>query len=759
MSSTLDPGTTISHYRILSQLGAGGMGEVYLALDTKLNRQVALKILPAQFSSDPERMSRFIKEARVASALNHPNVAHIYEIADEKGIHFISMEYVEGQTLSSEISNHSMETAEILEIAIQIADALELAHSKGIVHRDIKPGNIMITLSGRVKILDFGLAKFLSRPETNAGTEMSTLSATEIGVAAGTVPYMSPEQVRAQNFDARSEIFSFGAVLYEMATARRAFPGQTVAEIIEQILIGQPDAIARFNYNVPDELDRIIRKCLEKDPQRRYQSVHEIATDLYNVQKNLKPSTVVPALKPSIVVLPFDDLSANHDNEYFSDGLTDEIITDLSQIDQLLVISRTSAMTFKRTDKDTRTIARELNVQYVLQGSVRKAGNNLRITTQLIDAASDRNLWVTKHSGTLDDVFDIQEKVSQSIVESLSLRLSPQQTKRLAERPIEDARAYESYLRARYAIWSLKQDALTIAERELQNALDITGENELLYATMGSLYSMSVEAGRSDKDYMDMAEECVANVFRLNPASSYGIVLRGHIQYRKGNIQQAVNDLKEALSVTPNNPDILAPLSYFYCLAGKPSDAEPLAKRLVEVDPLTPLNHAARGMIPFINGNFGESLVHYRRMYELGKESPALCVFYAWCLFGDKRIDEALVVLDSLKNIPQTIFTQLGLFVAHAIRGEKDRALAAVTTDLRMAGKRIEFVARFLCEFYSLVDEKEEAIQWLKEDIRLGFMNYPYLAKHSPFVANLRNDQRFIQILEQIKHSWERFEP
>jgi len=570
---------------------------------------------------------------------------------------------------------------------------------------------------------------------------------------------MSPEQVRGQTLDTRSEIFSFGAVLYEMATARRAFGGQTTTEMIERVLLSQPEAISLFNYNIPPELDRIVRKCLEKDRQRRYQSVHEILIDLHNLQQELKSSSSLSVHRNelSIVVLPFEDLSPNRDNEYFSDGLTDEIITDLSQIEQLLVISRTSAMTFKKTWKDIKRIASELNVNYVLQGTVRKSGNNLRITAQLIDANTDTNLWVTKLNGTLDDVFGIQEQVSRAIVESLSLHLSPQQTQKLAERPIQDIRAYESYLRARHALWSLKPDALTIAERELLNALNITGENELLYTMLGSVYSMSVEAGLSDKDYLRKTEECVENVFRLNPKSSHGYSVSGLLHYRKGNIQQGIRDLKKAYSITPNNPDVLVLLCYLYCLAGKPSSAEPLAEKLIEIDPLTPLNYAAKGMIYFLDGNFKESLVHYRKMFELGKESPAICFFYAWTLYSSKLDDEALSVLNLLKSMPQSIFTQLGLVFSYAMKSEKDQALAAVTVELTSAGKRIEFVARFLCELHALVDEKDEAIKWLEEDLRLGFMNYAYLAKRSRFVENLRSDERFIQILEKVKYSYESF--
>ena len=378
----------------------------------------------------------------------------------------------------------------IIEIAIQMADAIETAHSKGIIHRDLKPGNVMITASNQVKILDFGLAKLLRGGDESPKTQASTASATDFGLVVGTVPYMSPEQLRAQAVDVRTDLFSFGAVLYEMATGRRAFSGQTPTEIIEKILLSQPDAIARFNYKISPDLDRIIRKCLEKDAKQRYQSAADILIDLRNLQRDLQHTSPVPSqpLSPSIVVLPFVDLSPGKDNEYFSDGLTDEIITDLSQIEQLRVISRTSAMTMKGTEKDIKTIAHELNVNYVVQGTVRKSGNDLRVTAQLVDATTDVNLWAAKHSGTLNEVFDFQEKVSRAIVESLNLRLNPQLSKQLAERPIKDPQAYESYLRALHAIWLLKEDAIAVAERELQKTIQIVGDNELVYGTLGTAY-------------------------------------------------------------------------------------------------------------------------------------------------------------------------------------------------------------------------------------------------------------------------------
>jgi len=744
-------------YRIIKEIGRGGMGEVYLALDTTLGRKVALKILPPEFSSDKDRLKRFQKEAKAASALSHPNIAHIYEIGAEREHHFISMEYIEGRTVSAEIADGPLETGKLLEMAIQIADALHEAHAKGIIHRDIKPENIVLAVSGRPVILDFGLAKVLP-PDDLA--EVATLSVTVPGAVFGTVPYMSPEQVRGLDVDHRTDLFSFGVLLYEMATGRPAFARQTTAETIEQILLHQPEAVARFNYSVPAELDRIIRKCLEKDREGRYQSAQEILIDLRRLQSDLRsPEAVaVDGSKPSIVVLPFEDFSPAKDNEYFSAGLTDEIITDLSQIEQLRVISRTSAMALKGKARNVKTIARELNVKYVLQGSVRKAGNKLRITAQLVDAVDDTLLWATKLNGTLNQVFDIQEEVSRAVLQAFNVRLTPEQNKGLVDRPIQDPHAYESYLRARYAIWSWTPDAFAEAERDLQKSLELQGENELLYATLGWVRVMSVEAGLQNEEFLEKAEECSRAVLRLSPVSPYASSLQGVIEYKRGNIQAAVVHLKRANMLIKNNPEILGSLSYCYCLAGRQSIARPLVENLLQVDPLTGMNYAVRGFLEFLDGRPDRAIDYYRKAFELGRGIPVLSLFLAWILAADGQKAEAGKVIDMLKaKAGETLFSRFGEILNFALQGNRDGMLAALTPEIQEAARQVEYFSRLLADCCALVGADAEAIHWLENDIRLGFFNYPFLSR-SPFLSELKGNRQFDKILERARFLWTHFQ-
>lgn len=756
MMPQLVPGSVVTHYEILSRLGAGGMGEVFLALDTSLGRKVAIKILPAEFAADSEKVERFRNEARAACLLNHPNAAQIYEIGDSEGLLFISMEYVEGRPLSEEIGAGLPDIGEIVDFAIQLAEALEEAHSRGIIHRDVKPANIIVTPRRGVKILDFGIAKFSPQSDVDPASNAETLFRTKEGIVPGTIPYMSPEQLRGKKLDFRSDIFSFGTVLYEMACSRPAFVGSNTVETIDQILNAQPPPPALTRNNCPAELEKIISRCLEKDRERRYPSAHDVAIDLRNLRQNLQQvGHVVSADRPSILVLPFEDVSQEADNEYFSDGLTDEIITDLSQMDLLRVISRASAMKCRRTSKDIHTLGRELNVQYILQGSVRKAGNALRITAQLIDVASDSNLWSDKFKGSMDDIFDIQEKVSRSIVQSLNLKLTSSRPEdQPVEHPIRNPIAYQSYLRARYVIWSLQPDAFQLAEHELLHALRIAGKNELLYAALGWVYSMAIESGLPFEENIQKAEEAERDLSRLNPESSYLFGLRGMIAYRRGKTRKAVENLERALLADSKNPDYLLLLSYCYILAGQSAKARPLINTLLEVDPLTAMNHSVRAMMNYEDGLFEEALFHYLRACDLAPTNPALKLFHAWSLTTLGRYEEALSVLEPLTTTNNsTVFKDLATFAVLALKQETERARAALTEELVRAGQSIEFIARFLIDFCCLAGAREEAIQWLETDIKLGYLDYDYLTERSPFLGPIRNEERVIKILQKIKET------
>ncbi|PWT90058.1 MAG: protein kinase, partial [Blastocatellia bacterium] len=465
--------STLAHYRIVSKLGAGGMGEVYLAHDTKLDRKVALKILPSQFVEDKDRMGRFVREAKAASGLNHPNIITIYEIGETDGTHFIATEFIDGKTLKEYLKGTPHNFRSVLEIAIQIASALDEAHSAGIVHRDIKPDNLMVRTNGLAKILDFGIAK-LSGQGLSEEAATAIKSGTSPGMIIGTASYMSPEQAKGKEIDARTDIFSFGVVLYEMISADLPFEGETAMEMIGAILRDEPK---QLSATVPIELKRIVLKCLRKDREERYQSINDVCSDLKELKQDLdfqnklqrtsepqEPATQFFSFRTteeakrssqsrpqSIVVLPFANIGSDGNDDYFSDGLTEELISDLSKIRSLKVISRNSAMKLKGTEKDLRTIVRELDVRYVLDGSVRKAGSSLRISVQLIDGLSDANVWSEKYSGTLEDVFQMQESVSRSIVEALQITLSTDEQRQMDERPIADPQVYDLYLRARAA--------------------------------------------------------------------------------------------------------------------------------------------------------------------------------------------------------------------------------------------------------------------------------------------------------------------
>jgi serine/threonine protein kinase len=465
-------GKTINHYKILEVIGSGGMAVVYKAEDIKLKRLVALKFLPPLMTVNKETRKRFITEARSASALDHPNICTIHEIdeTDDRQM-FIAMNFYEGETLNHKISRGPLDIPEAVNIAIQTGQGLSKAHEKGIIHRDIKPGNIMITSDNVVKILDFGLAKL---PDHTAFTRTGTM--------LGTVAYMSPQQAGGEKVDHRTDIWSLGVLLFEMLSGCPPFQGDNEQAVVYAILNKDPKPLTSFRKDVPEYIEKVIHKALVKDVENRYQSIQELVKDL---TAKSAPEIELPAPENSIVVLPFKDFSEEKENEYFSDGLTEEIITDLSKVKNLLVISRGSAMTFKDTDKKIKEIGKELNVQYALEGSVRKSGNKLRIHAQLIKTKNDTHIWAEKYSGTLEDVFDIQEKVSRSIVDALQLKLSPEEEQKMTKRPIKNVQAYECYLRARQESWLFTPDALKRAIGYLQNGLEIIGENALLYAGMG----------------------------------------------------------------------------------------------------------------------------------------------------------------------------------------------------------------------------------------------------------------------------------
>jgi len=590
----MQPGTQISHYEILSAIGRGGMGEVWEARDTNLGRKVAIKTLPVEFSENPDFLARFRREARAASALNHPNICIVYDLDEHDGQPFIVMELLKGETLKEKLARGPLPTDQALDFGMQLADGLDAAHNEGIIHRDIKPANIFVTERGTAKLLDFGLARAIELPPTSTPTE---LDITEAGAVLGTASYMSPEQARGEELDARADVFSLGVVFYEMATGQPAFTGNTTAIIFDRLLNHEPERPTHLNPELPKEVDEVIARFLAKDREERSTNARELRFDIETIktESGLRSGTIPSAPEPdnkikSIAILPFEDRSANSDNEYFSDGLADEIITDLSQIQGLRVISRNSSMQLKGSGKDLKAVARELKVRYVLEGSVRKSGNAVRVNAQLIDPAADAHLWAEKYSGKLEDIFEIQEQISRRIVDALKMRLTPQEDDKLAEHAIDNVDAFECYHRARFEIYKFTEVGLDRALELIKAALEIVGDNELLYAAMGTAYWQYVNAAiKYDDSYLDQAEECARKVFAVNRESAPGLALLGMVRQTQGRAPESVRLFRRALNIDSNNQLALVELGRVYGQCGFDTEGRSTFQKLISVDPLSPI--------------------------------------------------------------------------------------------------------------------------------------------------------------------------
>jgi len=739
-------GKTISHYKVLERLGGGSMGVVYRAEDVKLKRPVALKFLPPELSWNLEAKERFVQEAQAASSLDHTNICTIHEIDQtQDGQMFSVLSYYEGETLKKKIQGGPLRLEKALDIIIQAARGLAKAHEMGIIHRDVKPANLMITKDGLVKIVDFGLAKLAGETRLTAP-----------GAIMGTVAYMSPEQARGEDVDRRSDIWSLGVVLYEMLAGQLPFQGEYEQAVLYSILHEDPKPLSHFRSDIPAYLEEIVQKALEKDQTVRYQGLKEFLQDLRPAQP---AQMALPEQEKSIAVLPFEDISPGKDNEYFSDGLTEEIITDLSQIQELRVISRNSSMAFKGTRETVQTIGRQLNVGYILEGSVRKAGNSLRITAQLIDAKKDTHVWAAKYNGTLDDVLDIQEEVSRSIVDALKLRLTPHETQRISQRPIDNVHAHECYLRAKQQIWLQTEKGLQHALQHLQNGLDIVGENAVLYAGMGYVYWQYVNLGIKQEDYLGQVEEYVKKAFELDPESSQGHLLLGLInQAFRGNQEQAVYHFKRALAASPNDFDALIWLSLGYAVVGKVPAAIPLAKRVLEIDPLNSVSHRLPGLLYFYEGRFDVARESLSKAYQMDPENPAH-FWYALVLAYNKRFEEAYSVIDrNLKVAPDHFYAKLGILLKKALKGEKDGTSRLLTPELKNTAERDVQYSSFLATIFAILEDKQSALDWLENAVNRGFVNYPFLSQYDPFLQNIREEKRFRNLMQRVKYAWEHFE-
>ncbi len=733
----LSPGTVISHYRIVEKIGAGGMGVVYKAHDTKLGRTVALKFLPSHLVCDAEARDRFEREAKAASALNHPNITTIHEIDEVEGQCFISMEYVEGKSLKDLVREKTFSLEEVFGIALQIGEGLKTAHANGVVHRDIKSDNVKVKGDGLVKIMDFGLAKI-----------RGVAKLTRTGTTLGTLQYMSPEQAQGREVDERSDIFSFGVVVYEMVTGRLPFRGDSEAAVIYSVVNEAPEPMARYKAGVPEGLERVVEKALAKHREERYQHVDETIADLKTTRRTLESvvGLELPKYEKSIVVLPFENLSPDPDQEYFSDGLTEEVISDLSKVRVLRVISRSSAMTFKGTKAAIPEIARRLNVQYVLEGSVRKAGNSLRITAQLIDARSDAHIWAEKYSGTLDDVFDIQETVSRAIVEALKLSLALDERHRHPVNP----EAHEAYLKGRFYWNKRTAKDLETAIEYFNQAIEKGPDYALAYAGLASTYVVLPEyAAVSGREAMPKAVVAANRALELDGTLAEAHAVLGLV---KSDLEWdwagAEDEFKRAIELDPSNPTARHWYRLLLFQLGRLDEALAEMKRAQELDPLSLVIGSAAGRALYYRRQYDRAIVQIEKTLELDADFPNAHSDLGYVYEAQGRFDEALAEFRKARALAGSGSYGLPeIGYAYARSGNKCEA-ARILNELLGLSKQAYSVSFGIALVYCGLGDKDNAFGWLERAYQERAM--PNDLRVHPVWDSLRSDPRFTTLLKKM---------
>jgi serine/threonine protein kinase/Tfp pilus assembly protein PilF len=663
-------GQTLGHYRIEAKLGEGGMGEVYRARDTVLGREVAVKVLPPD-KLRADRLQRFLREARAASQINHPNVVAIHEITESNGVHFIVMEYVAGKTLSETISAKGLETQQVLHYARQIVGSLAKAHAAGIVHRDLKPANIMVTTDEMIKVLDFGLAKL---HEPNAADEDAlTAAETASGAIFGTAAYMSPEQAMGRPVDARSDIFSLGLVLYEMLSGRRAFGGETPMSTIAAILYKEPRPLKEVVPQTPRGLDRIVARCMQKEPDRRFQSAVDLRLALEDLEENAGADTT-----PSIAVLPFTNLSTDKENEYFSDGLAEEIITALSQVPGLRVAARSSAFSFRGKDVEMSEIGRKLNVEHVLEGSVRKASNRIRVTTQLVKAADGFQVWSGRYDREMTDIFAVQDEIAQAIVEKLKVKLSAAPLASSSERHSRNLDAYNAYLRGRYYLWRIDIVSVNRARECFEKAIELDPNYALAYTGIATgLFMLNVIATTNTIKSMTEAKRLLEKAVALDATLAETRVLLGAVRVCLDyDWKGAEREFQQALAAETVSADCLDTYGRWVLWPQRRfEEALSVYERAHKLEPLIPtfVYHSAEVFV--CTGEYDKSIQQCHKALEIESHFWIAYMLIGWNFVFLERPEEALTAFETAKQLePQSPAITNGLVAAHAIAGRLQKA-------------------------------------------------------------------------------------
>lgn len=730
----LSSGTAVNNYRIIEKIGAGGMGEVYLAEDTRLNRRVALKFLPSHMADDHDARARFTREAQAVAKLDHPNIVTIHEVDEFEGRPYFAMQYIKGKTLHHYCHREPLPVNESVRLVADLCEGLARAHTEGVTHRDIKTTNILVDTDMRPKLLDFGLAAV-------RGSEMIT----QTGSTLGTIAYMSPEQAQGMAVDHRSDLFSLGIVLYELIAGTTPFRRSNDAATLHAIVHDSPDELTSSQGEVSPQLRSVVARCLAKKPGERYQSADELTADLRSLVESTssgssQPATAVSDARPSIAVLPFANMSADPENEYFSDGLTEELLNVLAKNPQLKVTGRTSSFAFKNKQEDLRGIGQKLGVGTLLEGSVRKAGNRVRITAQLVSTADGFHLWSETYDRVLDDIFAVQDDIATAVSKALDVRLLGKKVKKQTDNP----ESYALTLRAHQSEMSMTQSSVAMATDLYKKAIDLDSQNARAWAGLARCYIVSAAYGYGNTErYYELTKDALEKAITLDDTLPESYEVKSWLQAAfEFDFPGARKAARRALELAPNNYRAISSLSMGEAIFGRFEEALNLSSQSIDLEPLDPQMHLQHTRILIYAGRLDEAREAVLRALKLSPDLTTASSQLMWVELLHGNLDEALEVARREKIAGYRHYSLSIVYYALGKITEADKALAALLAEGDQWAHQFASV-------YAWRNDNDLAFEWLEKAYALKDAGLPLTRVH-PVFKNLHSDPRWPVFLRKV---------